>query len=155
MDLIYKIYSVFLYDHQLNHDYLILYNYGDYDLQRGLGYDIGYSLNKIHNLDKYSPSFNDESIIEMQNAAIRGNKMFVKNDGFLTLVKGGTSPRPRYNIYDVYWNETKSNINIHEYEVAAIWNVGKDSCSVYRIWEEKDERERIIRNNKLNLLLTI
>ena len=120
-----------------------------------LGYDIGYSLNKIHNLDKYSPSFNDESIIEMQNAAIRGNKMFVKNDGFLTLVKGGTSPRPRYNIYDVYWNETKSNINIHEYEVAAIWNVGKDSCSVYRIWEEKDERERIIRNNKLNLLLTI
>jgi hypothetical protein len=158
MDLIYKIYSVFLYDHQLNHDYLILYNtYTNWanQISWDIGYEFSNTFNKIYNLDKSSSSFNEDSIREIKNAARMSNKLLVKNEGFLTLVKGRGTLLHNYNAYDIYWNETKSNININEYEVDAIWNVGNDSCSVYRICEEKDERERIIRNNKLNLLLTI
>ncbi len=158
MDLTYKIYSVFLYDNQLNHDYLILYNtYTNWTNQISwdLGYDFSNTFNKIYNLDKSSSSFNEDSIREIKNAARMSNKLLVKNEGFLTLVKGRGTLLHNYNAYDIYWNETKSNINIHTYDVVAIWNAGDSSYSSYRICEEKNERERIIRNNKLNLLLTI
>ena len=156
MDLIYKIYSVFLYDNQLNHDYLILYNtYTDWTNQRSwdIGYDFSNAFNKIYNLDKSSSSFNNDSIREIKNAARRSNKLLIKNEGFLTLTKVRGTYLPNYNAYDIYWNETKSNINIHEYEVAAIWNVGNSSYSSYRIWEEKIERKRVKRDNMLNSIL--
>lgn len=156
MDLIYKIYSVLLYDNQLNHDYLILYKtHTDWTSQRAydLGYDFSNTLNKIYNLDKSSPNFIKKSIYEIENTCRRSNKLLVKNEGFLTLIKGKGTHLPNYNAYDIYWNETKSNINIHEYEVAAIWNIGSSSYSTYRIWEQKAEREKVVRDNKLNSIL--
>ena len=51
------------------------------------------------------------------------------------------------------WNETKSGINPHEFEVMGVWNAGSTSYSSYRIWEETDERLKAIRDSKLLSLL--
>lgn len=58
-----------------------------------------------------------------------------------------------YTPYDIYWNETKSGINIHDWEVAGIWNVGNSFYTSYRIWEEKSERKKVILDNKLSQLV--
>jgi|ERR1035437_5744965 hypothetical protein len=157
MDLIYKIYSVYLYDNQLNHDYLILYNrYYDY---RGLTWDLSYEFSDV--FEKiYSVTFMNENIkvshidIDstgmMKNVCCKKGLPFIKNDGFLTLVKNGTTHLTNYNIYDIYWNETKSGVNIHQYDVCAAWNVNKSTYSPYRIWEEKDERAKALRDIKIS-----
>ena len=187
MDLIYKIYSVWLYDNQLDHDFIILYN-RKMNYTKKLCWDIPYdysdSLNEIFKL-KSDPNLESKSIEIIKLAEIKSNRtmisslkkesLLVKNDEFLSLIPCGESRisysgigdgdpikegkykglyKKVYTPYDIYWNETKSGINIQDWEVAGIWNVGSSFYSSYRIWEEKSERKKEILNNKLNQLLS-
>lgn len=72
----------------------------------------------------------------------------------ISLEKVKPTHLPNYNVYDIFWNETKSGINPHEYEVMGIWNPGSYQYSTYRIWGEKEERLKTIRDNQLNQILT-
>ena len=149
-DLIYKISGVYLYDNQLKHDYIILYNRRKSFFNLN-GLDLPYkylnSLNEIYELDSSERDL--KSIDIMQKVKVE-NTLFIKNDGFLTLEKLEETHLFNYNAYNIYWNETKSGINIHDYEVAAIWNIGHCSYTKYRIWEHKNIRTNIIRDRKLN-----
>lgn len=60
---------------------------------------------------------------------------------------------PNYNIYDIFWNETLSGINITDYNFCSIYRSGMSTYSTYRIHEEKDNRQTELRNNKLNFIL--
>lgn len=178
MDLIYKIYSVYLYDDQLKHDYLFLYNKTKGYIDLRVPYDMfgGYSTsasNKIFRMDKSDPNFKPHSIQIMESAAKKNGIPMIKSTDFITLVplkeghvsysgigygeiiKEGKYAGLRkqvYTPYDILWNETKSGINIHEYDVAGIWNIGSSSYSAYRIWEYKKEREIAIRDYKIKKL---
>lgn len=189
MDLVYKIYSVWLYDNQLDHDFIILYNRSKNFLTKELDWDIPYdyrdSLNEIFKIkDKGDPEFESKSIEIIKLAEIKSNRttisnlkkesLLIKNDGFLSLTPCGESRisysgvgdgdsikegeykglyKKIYTPYDIFWNETKSGVNIHDWEVAGIWNVGNSFYSSYRIWKEKSEREKVILDNKLNQLI--
>jgi hypothetical protein len=180
MDLIYKIYSVYLYDNQLNHDYVFFYNRKksfNGELNRDAPYYMfGYSdmcaNTQIFRMDKNDPNLKEKSVELMLKAAQTEGVTMIKASDFITLVPcgegrvsygGAFSPDDKvelegkykglkksvYTPYDILWNETKSGINIHDFEVMGVWNVGKSSYSSYRIWEEKAEREKTIRDNKL------
>jgi len=153
VDLIYKIYSVWLYDNQLNHDFIILYNRRRNFLSKELNWDIPYhyrdSLEEIFKI-KDKVGFESKSIELIKLAEIKSNSqrkesLLVKNNGFLSLVPCGESRisysgvgegdpikegkykglyKKVYTPYDIFWNETKSGINIHDWEVAGIWNLG-------------------------------
>ena len=165
MDLIYKISAVYLYDHQLDHDFIIP-NMRSYHFTGGESYNLPYdfsgsnsygAFSKIHSmcLDPNPDIKNIEqrSISFMNEACIKNNLLFIKNDGFLTIEKFEGTHLPNYNAYNIYWNETKSGINIFDYEIAHHWNIGKSSCSSYRIYEYKMEREKQIRDNKIKSIL--
>lgn len=165
MDLIYKIYSVYLYDNQLDHDFLILNNRSK--RYQGVTWDLPYDFSGMSSTGALGQIYNmkgknrkEESISVMREVSEDNSLPFIKNDGFLTLVKTkvlsdfeGGMKDSRYNIYDIFWNETKSGINIHEFEVLHIWSPGESSYSSYRIWEEKHEREIQIRDFKLQEIL--
>lgn len=165
MDLVYKIYSVYLYDNQLDHDFIILYNrtknYYNGELSWDAPYHYSDSLKEIYNLTESERDI--KSISLMRLAEVRSNRtmvnelkknsILVRNNGFLTIQKIFGTHLPNYNAYDIFWNETKSGINIHDWEVAGIWNIGKPHYSSYRIWEEKSERDKVILDSKLNQLL--
>jgi hypothetical protein len=178
MDLIYKIGAFYLYDNQLNHDYLFLYNrktrYGG-----GLSNDIDYLLfgsseycanSIIHSMDKSYPLFLERSIELMTETAGNIGIPMVKTKDFIGLreiSEGSVSYNSHgsgvlveegkykgfykqvYTPYDLLWNETKSGINPFEYEVAGVWNPGQVTYSTIRLWEYKEEREITIRDNKL------
>ena len=179
MDLIYKIYSVYLYDNQLNHDYVFFYN-----RKKGftgeLNWDAPYYMfgssdysasTEIYRMDKSQPDFNEMSVRVMKSAAEKEGILMIKATDLITLFPleegrasyGGALPgdvvetegkykglkKSVYTPYEILWNETKSGINPHEFEVMGVWNVGQSQYSSYRIWEEKAEREKIIRDNKL------
>lgn len=154
MDLIYKIYSVYLYDNQLNHDYLILDNRRN--SYHGLTWDLPYdftgqssygALYKIYNKQISDP------VELMRKTSERNGLPFIKNDNFLTINKIEGTHLPNYNAYEIYWNETKSGINITEWEVLHTWNHNSSSYTSYRIWEERGEREKSIRDYNLSLLI--
>ena len=92
----YKIGGVFLYDGQTNIDYIILSNEIDpsnrylEDFILGLDSDIGY--------------FMDDKAIVIKNNDILTHKFIRK------------TYNPKYNGYDRYWNETKSGINLFDYD---------------------------------------
>lgn len=164
MDLVYKIYSVYLYDNQLNHDYIILYNRRSGfsgELNWNMPYDYDYALGKIFDLRsnlhlcKLSQEELRSKSISLMESADKKNieSVLIKNNDFLTIEKTRGTHLPNYNGYNIFWNETKSGINIHDWEVAGIWNVGSSTYSIYRIWENKSERKRVILNNKLNQVL--
>ena len=183
MDLIYKIYSVYLYDNQLNHDYVFFYN-RKIDFTGELKWNAPYYMfgssdmcasTQIFRMDKTAPDFNEKSVYLMKDAAKNQDILMIKATEFITLVPleegrvsyGGALPgdvveaegkykglkKSVYTPYDVMWNETKSGINPHDFEVMGIWNVGQSQYSSYRIWEEKAERESRIRDYKLQELL--
>ena len=85
------------------------------------------------------------------------DKMFIKNDGFLIVKKVKDTHNPRYSIYDIYWNETKSGVNIMEYDYCSPYTPGGTSTSCYRIFEKRENRigpwKTWIRNNNLENLL--
>jgi hypothetical protein len=179
MDLIYKIYSVYLYDNQLNHDYVFLYNRKK-GFSGELNWDAPYYMfgssdmcasTQIYRMDKSQPDFNEISVRLMKSAAENQGITLIKATDFITLVPleegrasyGGALPgdvvetegkhkglkKSVYTPYEILWNETKSGINPHDFEVMGVWNVGQSQYSSYRIWEEKAEREKTIRDNKL------
>jgi len=161
MDLIYKINSVMLYDNQLDHDFLVLYNRKK-SFTGELNWDIPYAYSDtfkdIYNMEK-EPFVEGATVLLMEMAELTDNRgfnepnsKFVNAKEFITLEKTRGSHLPNYNGYNIYWNETKSGINLHEFEVAGVWNKGASSYSSYRIWENKCEREKSIRDNKLEEL---
>jgi hypothetical protein len=187
MDLIYKIYSVYLYDNQLNHDYLFFYN-----RKKGfageLNWDAPYYMfgssdicasTQIYRMDKTDPNFKQKSVLLMSKVAKEEGVKFIKNNDFITLVPCGESKisysgsqdtgcsgdvletegkykglkKSVYTPYNVMFNETKAGFNPHEFEVMCVWNAGSSQYSSYRIWEEESEREKTIRDNKLEKIL--
>lgn len=176
-DLIYKIYSVYLYDNQLNHDYVFFYNRSkDYtgELSCNAPWEIRCALNDIYQINKSDFNLYHKSIEIMEKAAIEQIPL-VKSSDFITLIPCGESKvsysgalpgdkvekdgkykglkKMVYTPYNIMWNETKSGINPHEYEVMGVWNPSKSNYSSYRIWEEKDNRESTIRDSKLKKLI--
>lgn len=57
-----------------------------------------------------------------------------------------------YTPYNIMWNETKSGINIFDFDVAGIWNLGSSQYSTYRLWEFIEERKKALRDFNLNIL---
>jgi hypothetical protein len=148
MDAIYSMYGVYLYDNQLNHDYLIFYNnkrpeYIPYYLSQALS-----SIYHLNGEEKFKESI--EIITEACNSE---GLLLIKNDNYLTLTKTKKSHIPTYNAYDINWNETKSGFNPFEYNRCGIWNIGKSTYSSYRIDEYKHNREWLIRDNKIKEIL--
>jgi hypothetical protein len=186
MDLIYKIYSVWLYDNQLTHDWLFFKNRTT-DFMGRVWWDAPYLMfgssefcasTKIYNMDKSDPDFKEKSISLMTEAAKREGILLVKNIDFITLVpcgeskisySGATSPddvvetegkykglkKSIYTPYNVMFNETKAGFNPDEFDVMGIWNTGASQYTSYRIWEEKAERESVIRDYNLSILLNL
>lgn len=185
MDLIYKIYSVWLYQNQLKHSYVFFYN-GFKTISGRLSFDAPYLMfgssdfcasSKIYNLDKNDPDFIEKSIVLMRNAAKKEGILFLDASNFITLSKieeieeritySGALfgeevekegkykglKKDIYAPYDIMWNETKSGINPHEYEVMGVWKPGNSQYTIYRIWEEKENRISAIRDYKLNQII--
>jgi hypothetical protein len=183
MDLIYKIYSVYLYDNQLNHDYVFFYNRKK-GFSGELNWDAPYYMfgssdysasTEIYRMDKSQPDFNEMSVRIMKDASKRSDIELISGKDIITLVPleegrvsySGALPgdvveiegkykglkKSIYTPYDVMFNETKAGFNPHEFEVMGIWNAGSSQYSNYRIWEEKSERESRIRDYKLQELL--
>jgi hypothetical protein len=180
MDLIYKIYSVWLYQNQLEHDWLFFYNRKK-DFMGNVNRDAPYSMfgssdfcasTKIYNMDKTSPDFLEQSVRLMKAAAHKEGVKLISSKDIITLVPleggkvsySGAMPSELvevdgkykglkkiiYTPYNVFFNETKAGFNPHEFEVMGIWNEGSSQYSNYRIWQEKSERERAIRDYKIN-----
>lgn len=185
MDLIYKIYSVWLYQDQLKHSYVFFYNRSK-SISGELEWSAPYFMfgssefcanTKIYNLDKNDPDFIEKSIILMRDAAKKEDILFLDASNFITLSKieeieeritysgalfgeevekEGEYKGLKKNIYaayDIMWNETKSGINPHEYEVMGVWKPGNSQYTIYRIWEEKENRISAIRDYKLNQII--
>jgi hypothetical protein len=183
MDLIYKIYSVYLYDNQLNHDWLFFYNRKT-DFMGNINRDAPYYMfgssdfcasTQIYRMDKTAPDFLEQSVRLMKAAANKEGIELISGKDIITLVPleegrvsySGALPgdvvetegkykglkKSIYTPYNVMFNETKAGFNPHEFEVMGIWNAGSSQYSNYRIWEEKAEREGQIRDYKLQELL--
>jgi len=183
MDLIYKIYSVYLYQNQLNHDWLFFYNRKT-DFMGNVNRDAPYlmfsgsfdlSANiQIYRMDKTAPDFLEQSVHLMKASAHKEGIKLIPGKDLITLVPCGESSisysgalpgdvvetegkykglkKSIYTPYNVMFNETKAGFNPHEFEVMGIWKTGDSSYSSYRIWEEVSEREKTIRDNKLNTI---
>lgn len=180
MDLIYKISGAYLYDNQLNHDYLFFFNrkkdyFGNYLNSDADYYMFGSSESsastKIYRMDKNDPNFLQNSIDIMLNTAKESGVFMIKTTDFITLepiAEGRVSYGPAlpgdkveldglykglkksvYTPYNILWNETKSGINVFDWEIAGVWNPGQSFYSKIRLFESKDERESTIRDNKL------
>jgi hypothetical protein len=183
MDLIYKIYSVYLYDNQLNHDWLFFYN-RKIDFMGNVNRDAPYYMfgssdfsasTQIYRMNKTTPDFLEQSVRLMKAAAHKEGIELISGKDIITLVPleegrvsySGALPgdvvetegkykglkKSIYTLYNVMFNETKAGFNPHEFEVMGIWNAGSSQYSNYRIWEEKSEREGQIRDYKLQELL--
>jgi hypothetical protein len=100
MDLIYKIYSVYLYDNQLNHDWLFFYNrktdfMGNVNrdapyLMFSSSYDISANT-QIFRMDKTAPDFLEQSVRLMKDAAKRSDIELIPGKDIITLVPCGES----------------------------------------------------------------
>jgi hypothetical protein len=150
MDLIYKIYSVLLNKYRLKHDYYFFYN-GDnkapYDM---FGSSDICANKKIYNMSHElqqgfitNDFFLSKSEELMLKAAKNSNVLMIKLKDFIELVPTDNSNHD-YRVYDIYWNETKSGINPHEYNFLGMWNIGDSSYSIYRINEYKEERQKAL-----------
>lgn len=152
MDLIYKIYDVLLYDNQIDHDFIIPYNkrhtfHGE--TTNDLPYEATLALREIYNLPK-SEHFLDESVKVFEKYLKKSGLSLIKNDEFLTSVKGRKTHLSNYNAYDILWNETKSGINLFDYDLCAVWKKGSSQYSVYRVNEYVECR----RDSILKLLIS-
>ncbi len=179
MDLIYKIYSVWLYQNQLNHEWVFFYNRKT-DFMGNVNRDAPYLMfgasnfcasNLIYNMDKTSPDFLEQSVRLMKSAAYKEGIELIQAKDIITLIPCGKShisysgaqpgdvvetegeykglKKSIYTPYNIMFNETKAGFNPHEFEVMGVWNAGQSTYSSYRIWEESSEREKTIRDNKL------
>ena len=182
MDLIYKIYSVCLYDNQLAHDWVFFYNRTK-GFTGEVNWDAPYNMfgssdwcasTKIFRMDKTGPNFKQQSVSIMKAAVEKEGIVFMRGSDFISLMAlgegqvsySGALPGDKvetegqykglkknvYTPYDVMWNETKSGFNPHQFQVMGVWREGSSSYSAYRIWEESAYRESRIRDYKLEVL---
>ena len=182
MDLIYKIYSVYLYDNQLEHDWVFFYNRKK-DYHGQLTSDAPYHMFgkydwcaniQIFRMDQSDLLLKEKSVELMKASADKEGIIMMKGSDFISLVSlgegqvsySGAQPGDKvetegkykglkkqvYTPYDIMWNETKSGFNPHQFEVMGVWREGSSSYSSYRIWEEAAERESRIRDHKLKVL---
>lgn len=182
MDLIYKIYSVYLYDNQLEHDWVFFYNrrksYNGEWLNDAPGYMFGNydwcASTQIFRMDKNDPKLKEKSVELMIKEAKDAGVIMMKATDFISLVAleegrvsySGALPGEKvetegkykglkksvYTPYNIMWNETKSCFNPHQFELMGVWKEGGTSYSSYRIWEEAAERKSPIRDYKLQML---
>jgi hypothetical protein len=182
MDLIYKIYSVYLYDNQLNHDWVFFYNrrksYNGEWTNDAPGYMFGSydwsASTQIFRMDKNDPKLKEKSVELIIKEAKDAGVIMMKATDFISLVAleegrvsySGALPGEKvetegkykglkknvYTPYEVLWNETLSGFNPHQFELMGVWKEGSSSYSSYRIWEEAAERESRIRDYKLEML---
>lgn len=156
MDLIYKIYSVWLYpnDPLLNlredHYFLLTKNFTKVYNSFGYSHYLSYS-DEIKAIIKGNFSFNTSG----SNGII--NKRLVKTKDFLTLkVLNDREYDSNYMIYNLYWNETKSGINIFDFNHAISFAPKNGEFNTYsdlRIFEHAHEREIEKRDLLLNNIL--
>lgn len=139
MDLVYKIYGVYLYDDQVYHEWLIFHKKPE------LGYWFSKALDKIYNLPKENKNLKSIEIIK-KVLSDEKDTFLIKNDNFLTTeLVSKVAHNPRYNIYDIYWNETKSGLNATEYNYLSTYREGDSATSCYRIHEEHHNREIVFK----------
>jgi hypothetical protein len=159
MDLIYKVYTYLIPDNLLNADYIILYN----RTRRINNYDasIPTHYSNVLNMIFSDKSYRNNSLVHMQNAyeKCKNDTLFIKNNNYLNFVKNNSRYtdnnliiKEGHSFYDIYWNETKSGINVFNYEVIASWNLGSSNYSSFKIWEYKTERSKALRDYNLDLL---
>ena len=159
MDLIYKIYSVWLNKDQLKHDYCFFYNgcnkssynnsnapydmFGSSDICASKKiYNMAHELQQGFITNDFFLSKSEELMLK---AAKNSNVLMIKLKDFIELVPTDTIAvefKNYYRVYDIYWNETKSGINPHEYNFLGMWNIGNSSYSMYGINEYKEERQK-------------
>jgi hypothetical protein len=144
-DLIYQIYSLWLYPNQLNHDYVFLHNHDLYWLFSNGEHSANHKIYKLHN----SSNLNDKEIKErsifiMKESADKSGVLMIKSTNFITVKPNEEYiflSNKHYKVYDIYWNETKSGINPHDYKQFSNWNIGNTTYSSYRIEDFKEKRE--------------
>lgn len=100
MDLIYKIYSVYLYQNQLEHEWLFFYNRKT-DFMGRVGWDAPFrmfsgsfdtSANiQIYRMDKTDPDFLEKSVQLMKDAAKNSDVELISGKDIITLVPCGES----------------------------------------------------------------
>lgn len=147
----YVICSYYLYDNQLETDYIILS-----DNERFMDSPFNEIYTLKNNLGE-TDEFREKSIKLVEDACKYqtryNNCLLVKNDGFLRTEIIEKTTNSLYNGYNIIWDEEKSGINPFEYKYFTVWNVGKSSVSMYRIQEHASNRDFIIRDNILNSIL--
>jgi len=99
MDLIYKIYSVWLYQNQLDHEWIFFYNRKK-DFTGDMNWNAPYSMfgssdmcasTQIYRMDKTDLHFLEQSVRLMKSAAKSQNIELIKNNDIITLVPLGES----------------------------------------------------------------
>ncbi len=87
----------------------------------------------------------------------KDNQYYIKNKPFLVkdflALEENTKTKGyeiKYKIYDLYWNETKSGINILDWNYVWVFDKDDSPKSILRIFEYKEQRIESIRN--LNLI---
>lgn len=173
MDLIYKIYSVYLYQNQLGHDWVFFYNRRK-GLFNGLTSDLPWAISNALNVIYARKGLDPEpsSVRYMLAAAANAGITMLKGSDFISLVplgegtvsySGAIGPgdvveaegeykglkKNVYTPYEVRWNETLSGFNPFEFEMMGVWQEGSTQCTSYRIWEEASERDKTIRDRRL------
>lgn len=147
----YVICSYYLYDNQLETDYIILS-----DNERFIDSPFNAIYTLKNNLGE-TDEFREKSIKLVEDACEYQRRfskcVLVKNDGFLRTEIIEKTTNSLYNGYDIVWDEEKSGINPFEYNYFTVWNVGKSSVSMYRTKEHASNRNFIIRDNILNSIL--
>jgi len=144
-DLIYQIYSLWLYPNQLNHDYVFLHNHDLYWLFGNSEHAANTKIYYLYNNGNlYYEEIKERSILLMKEAADKSGVLMIKSTDFITAKPNEehiSYSNEHYKVYDIYWNETKSGINPHEYKKFSNWNIGKTTYSSYRIEDFKEKRE--------------
>jgi len=138
-DIIYDIYSVYLYDNQLSSDFAILSNENELN---------SYRLSLVR--DKNSFNINSDSIKKYYDNVIDNINEILTNEKIKEV-------REQYSIYNIFWNETKSGINLCDWKFIHLFYKG--IYSTYRINEYIKEnniyekRQKLLRVKKLERIV--
>jgi hypothetical protein len=154
MDLIYKIYSVYLYDNQLEHDWVFFYNRTKSftgELERHAPYSMfsGSSdwsaSTKIFRMDKTGPNFKQESVNIMKAAAEKEGIVFMRGSDFISLVAlgegqvsySGAQPGDKVELDGKYKGLKKQVYTPYD----VMWNETKSGFNPHQfevmgVWEE-------------------
>ncbi len=154
VDIKYIINSVYLYDNQLNFDYLFLHDKTD-----GLPYSLNQKLNEIFSINFNIYQYPEWKVKKLcEKKALELLQIFdvkgVKINDYIELVKVKDTDNDKYKAYDIYWNETKSGINLFKWKRASVWSQKYPSqVWTMRLDEYKNNRIKEYRDNILNKII--